>query len=148
MLYVSSYCYMCPHTAIYVSSYCYICVLIIAICVLILLYVSSYCHICVLILLYMCAGGAYDWYSSNHAFMSQVYICYVCVLILLCMCPHTAIYVSSYCYVLILLYTFSHTIYVSSYSYYYQEAKREAVCHYDRSTLAITPACPRWYAKG
>jgi hypothetical protein len=96
LLYVSSYCYMCPHTIcfvilLYVLAYCYI-------------YVSSCCYICVLILLYvssycctsfnfvpparMCSHTAL--YVSSYAIYVSSY-CYICALILLYMCPHTSI---------------------------------------------------------
>jgi hypothetical protein len=92
-MYVSSCCYMCPHTAIYVSSYCCMCPHT-AVCV------SSNCCICVLILLYACPHTA-TCLSSY---------CYMCVLIQLYMCRHTAICVSSCCCtcVRILLYMYPH----------------------------------------
>jgi hypothetical protein len=68
--YVSSYCYMSPHTAVHVSSYWYICVLV-------LLHVSSY-------------------YYMHRVFTGTD--CGICVLVLLYMSPHTAVYVFSYFY--------------------------------------------------
>ncbi len=89
---VSSYCSMCPHTAI---------------CVLTLMYVSSYCY-----LLFISKLGA----ESGTTCVSSY--CCICALILLYMCPHTAISssfisqlvaesgnvcVSSYCYICVLI---------------------------------------------
>jgi hypothetical protein len=83
---MSSYYYICPHTAILVSSYYFICT-------------RRLPYMCVLILLYVCP----------HTAICVPSYCYMCALILLYVCPHTAICVSSYCYmcVLILLYMWS-----------------------------------------
>ena len=124
--YVSSYCYMCPHTALCVFS----------VCVLILLYmcphttlyasfqyVSSYWYKCVLILLYMCLFSICPHtaiYVSSYYFICVFsvcvlilpYMCPICVLILIYvsfqfvssygyMCPPTSIRVSSVCVLLV-----------------------------------------------
>ncbi len=86
LLYVSSYCYMCPPAAIYVS-----------ICILILLYMCPHTTLCVLLLLCACPHT-------------------ICILILLCVCPHNTTYVShaaiyvssyysvsSYCHICVLI---------------------------------------------
>jgi hypothetical protein len=107
LLYVSSCCCICSHTAIHVCSYCYICVLI-------LLHLCSYCYICVLILLYTAIymssccvmRGREQTVRQIRPYTTK------CVRILLYVCPHTAIYVSSYCYscVLILLHMCLHLL--------------------------------------
>ena len=83
LLYVSSYCYVCPHTAMCVSAYCSMAI------ILELLYV--YYYISVLKLLHMCPHTAI-YVSSGLNRKSRYARSYACA----------AIYVSSYCYIRVL----------------------------------------------
>jgi hypothetical protein len=68
---------MCPHTAIYVSSFCYMCPHT-AVCVLILLYVSSYCYMCPHTAIYVSSYCYMCPHTALFLASSYWYICRLC----------------------------------------------------------------------
>ena len=87
LLYVSAYCYMCPHTRSTRAAYCYMCPQT-AVCVRIRGVREP--HTALYVLGYIVSGERRGVRESRIL---------LCVRILICMCAHTAIYVSACCYI-------------------------------------------------